>query len=100
MAAYPYRRIRTFGFLTYRMAQARSARKPSIPKVTFLGVSGRSSRRCSRSSEAAYLCFRQSAAKILKRGPRNLGRAELSAEIPRHLGDAQHRLRGHVAIVW
>src|SRR5215470_7622695 len=100
MAAYPSRRIRTSGFLTYRTGQACSARKPSIPKVTFLGVSGQLSRRCSGSSEAAYLCFRLSAAKFLKRGSRNFGGAELSTEVPLHLGQAQHRLRGDVSIIW
>src|SRR5215472_10357621 len=100
MAAYPSRRILTFGSLTCQMAQACSARKPSIPKVTFLGVTGRSSRRCSSSSEAANLCFRLSAAEFLKGGPRNFGSAELSTEIPLHLGHAQHRLRGDVSIIW
>src|ERR1700740_1200879 len=100
MAAYPSRRIRTFGFLTYRMAQPCSARKPSTPKAKFLGGSGRSSRRCSGSSEAAYLCFRLSAAEFLKRGSRNFGCTKLGTEVPWHLGHAQHRLRGDVAIIW
>ena len=100
MAAYPFRKIPTSGFRICRMGRVCSARKRSIPKVTFLGVSGQSSRRCSGSSEAAYLCFRLSAAKFLKRGSRNFGGAELRTEIPLHLGHAQHRLRGDVAIIW
>src|SRR5436190_1392613 len=99
MAEYPSRRILTFAFLTYRMVQTCSARKPPIPKVTFLRVSGRPSRRCSGSSEAAYLCFRLSASKIFERSTGNFSRAKFTTEIPWHLRHAQYRLRGNVAII-
>src|SRR5215469_423468 len=99
MAEYPSRRILTFDFLIYRMAQACSARKSPIPKATFLEVSGRSIRRCSSSSEAAYLRFRLSASKVFERSTGNFSRAKFATEIPWHLRHAEYRLRGDVAII-